>query len=101
MPIATAAVCVLAPSPFAGDDAMYGNWRDWYGLGRWLKQRRYQLAREPLCRMCAAEGRVVAAEVVDHVKHHEGDWNAFWLGEPAPCRIFTWSPGLSPGRLGS
>jgi hypothetical protein len=52
---------------------MYGNWRDWYGLGRWRKHRRYQLAREQLCRMCAAE-------VVDHVKHHEGDWNAFWLG---------------------
>jgi|SRR5262245_22407811 len=60
---------------------MYGNWRDWYGLSRWRKQRRYQLQKEPLCRMCAAEGRIVAAEVVDHIKHHEGDWNEFWLGE--------------------
>jgi hypothetical protein len=78
----------------------YGNWRDWYGLGRWRKQRRYQLQHEPCCRMCAAEGRgPVAAEVLDHVKHPEGDWNSFWLGETQPlCKAWHSRKGIIEAR---
>jgi len=64
---------------------MYGNWRDWYGLRRWRKQRAYHLQREPLCRLCAAEGRTVAAEVVDQVRHHEGIGMSFGLVNCSRC----------------
>jgi hypothetical protein len=30
--------------------------------------------------MCAAYGKVMAAEVVDHVEPHGGDWNRFYTG---------------------
>lgn len=38
-----------------------------YWSASWLKARRSHLAHEPLCRACAARGRVTAAEVVDHI----------------------------------
>jgi 5-methylcytosine-specific restriction endonuclease McrA len=31
--------------------------------------------------MCASEGRITAASVVDHVIPHRGGINSFWLGE--------------------
>jgi 5-methylcytosine-specific restriction protein A len=34
----------------------------------WRRVRLHHLATEPLCRFCAAEGLVVAAEVVDHIQ---------------------------------
>ncbi len=34
----------------------------------WRRLRLQVLTKEPLCRLCAAEGRVSAAEVVDHIK---------------------------------
>ena len=40
--------------------------------------RKLQLQRSPLCVLCKAEGKVVAAEVVDHVERHGGDVNRFW-----------------------
>jgi hypothetical protein len=54
-------------------------WRKWYALNRWRRLRLHQLRKEPLCRMCAEEGRVTPAEIVDHIVDHEGNWNAFWL----------------------
>jgi 5-methylcytosine-specific restriction enzyme A len=33
----------------------------------WRRARDAQRAREPLCRMCLAEGRVTEASVVDHI----------------------------------
>ncbi len=33
----------------------------------WEKARLVQLAREPLCRFCAEQGRVTAADCVDHI----------------------------------
>jgi 5-methylcytosine-specific restriction protein A len=42
----------------------------------WRKVRLLHLAGEPLCRMCAEQGRVTAATDVDHIKAFEG------LGDP-------------------
>lgn len=48
-----------------------------YG-SRWQKYRKAYLARHPLCVMCRDEGRVGAAEVVDHVQDHKGNAALFW-----------------------
>ena len=56
-------------------------WRGWYALTRWRKRRRHQLYLEPYCRLCQHRGVLRAAEIVDHVKHHGGRWNDFWLGD--------------------
>ena len=56
-------------------------WRGWYALTRWRKRRRHQLYLEPYCRLCRQRGVLRAAEIVDHVRHHGGNWNAFWLGD--------------------
>lgn len=37
-----------------------------------------QLVREPLCRMCTADGQVVPATTVDHIVPHRGDMALFW-----------------------
>jgi 5-methylcytosine-specific restriction enzyme A len=58
----------------------YEIWNDWYDTARWHRIRRQQLLTAPLCKFCSAAGRVTAATVVDHVKPHHGDRNAFWLG---------------------
>lgn len=55
-------------------------WHGWYKLARWLRIRDKQLADEPLCRMCLAEGRVTPATVCDHVEPHRGDPIKFWAG---------------------
>jgi 5-methylcytosine-specific restriction endonuclease McrA len=50
----------------------------WYNLAIWHKGLRpAQLKKEPLCRMCAAQGKTVAATVVDHIEPHRGDWDKF------------------------
>jgi 5-methylcytosine-specific restriction endonuclease McrA len=54
--------------------------RDWYQLECWRKTRRWQLQQEPLCRVCAKEGRVSAAVVADHIVPCKDDWVAFRLG---------------------
>ncbi|MCG8434157.1 MAG: HNH endonuclease, partial [Gammaproteobacteria bacterium] len=56
-------------------------WRAWYGTATWRAIRDAQLAAEPLCRMCADEGRVTEATVCDHVEPHRGDWQRF-VGGP-------------------
>jgi len=49
-----------------------------------------QLRRHPLRKFCLERGIVKAANVVDHVTPHKGDWNAFVTGklqslcEPCP-----------------
>jgi 5-methylcytosine-specific restriction endonuclease McrA len=55
--------------------------RSWYQLERWRKIRRRQLAVEPFCAMCAANGLAVPATVADHVKPHNGDWQMFLYGK--------------------
>ena len=42
-------------------------YRHLYSTARWRRTRADQLAREPLCRMCAAQSRTTAATVCDHV----------------------------------
>jgi len=52
------------------------------GYGRrWRVARRQWLKRHPLCVLCEADGRVVAAEVVDHITPHRGNRDAFWNQE--------------------
>lgn len=47
---------------------------------RWQQARNRFLGRaeNALCRMCAAEGRTVAATVVDHIVPHKGDQRLMW-----------------------
>ncbi len=42
-------------------------YRRQYKTARWLRTRADQLAREPLCAFCQAQGRVTRATVCDHV----------------------------------
>lgn len=50
----------------------------WYSKPIWTKRLRPdQLAREPFCRVCAAQGIRTRAVVVDHVVPFRGDWDLF------------------------
>jgi 5-methylcytosine-specific restriction protein A len=64
-------------------------YRAWYKLARWRRIRAAQLQAEPLCRYCAAVGKVAPATIVDHVKPHRGRPELFWHGPLqslcAPC----------------
>ena len=44
----------------------------------WEKFRLSHLRAKPLCEYCLADGRAVAASVVDHDLPHEGDPDLFW-----------------------
>lgn len=56
-------------------------WRRWYGLSIWRKGiRPQQLAAQPLCERCQAEGRVELAVDVNHKVPHRGDWQRFITG---------------------
>lgn len=55
-------------------------WRKWYGTARWQQVRRWQLAQEPLCRMCLEIDVVTEANTVDHIEPHRGDEEKFWSG---------------------
>ncbi len=48
-----------------------------YGA-RWQRERLTFLAAHPLCVMCEQQGRVKAANVVDHRIPHKGDQVLFW-----------------------
>ena len=56
-------------------------WDNFYKTSRWQRLRRLQLQRHPLCKFCLERAIVTAANVVDHVTPHRGDWNAFVTGE--------------------
>lgn len=45
---------------------------------RWEKCSRLHRQREPLCRMCQAQGVIRQAELVDHIIPHKGDQALFW-----------------------
>lgn len=53
-------------------------WHHLYNTKRWYRLRWKQLQAEPLCRLCTALGKVVAAAIVDHVKPHKGDEKLFF-----------------------
>lgn len=48
-----------------------------YG-GRWQRLRLVFLNKNPLCVYCKANGKVTAANVVDHIEPHKGDQSLFW-----------------------
>ena len=48
-----------------------------YNSRQWNALRAGQLAREPWCADCLAEGRHVMANEVDHIKPHNGDTSLF------------------------
>jgi 5-methylcytosine-specific restriction protein A len=45
---------------------------------RWQQARLIYLQAHPLCVMCEAQGKVNAAQVVDHRIPHKGDETLFW-----------------------
>jgi 5-methylcytosine-specific restriction endonuclease McrA len=51
-------------------DQLYGR--------RWKRRARLQLMKEPLCAMCEKAGKIVPAQVADHIIPHHGDINLFW-----------------------
>ena len=56
----------------------------------WQKARLVHLNDNPLCVYCQREGRVAAANTVDHVVAHRGDMTIFWdrdnwMSLCAPC----------------
>lgn len=51
--------------------------RSLYSYG-WARYSKGFLRRNPLCVVCQAAGRVVAAEVTDHIVPHRGDRSLFW-----------------------
>jgi 5-methylcytosine-specific restriction protein A len=55
-------------------------WRAWYKTAAWSRIRKAQLAAEPLCAMCQADGAITAATICDHVEPHRGDLEAFFAG---------------------
>jgi len=56
-----------------------GQWniKKLYG-SRWRKVRLVYLSVHPLCVICKREGRLTAADVIDHVVPHRGDKILFW-----------------------
>lgn len=52
-----------------------------YNSARWKRIRKVQLASEPLCRMCAQQGKTTAARIVDHIEPHRGDPLRFYTSE--------------------
>lgn len=63
------------------------HWTRWYDHKRWRRMRAHQLSIAPLCVMCAVDGLVEPATVVDHVERHFGDPEKFWKGElQSVCR---------------
>lgn len=56
----------------------------------WQKARLDHLNDNPLCLYCEREGRVTAANTVDHIIAHRGDMTIFWdrsnwMSLCAPC----------------
>ena len=45
-----------------------------------IAERAVSFSAKPLCAMCLAEGRIVAAKIADHVEPHHNDPMKFWTG---------------------
>jgi hypothetical protein len=50
---------------------------------------------DPLCKFCLERGIVTAANVVDHVEPHKGDWTAFVTGAYRKVKASFESFGLT------
>ena len=44
-----------------------------YNTKQWQRLRYYQLLKHPLCKYCADLGIINKANIVDHIKPHEGN----------------------------
>lgn len=54
------------------NSGIYGRW--------WRKRRRQHLRQHPLCTFCLKQGKVVAANVADHIEPHRGDYHKLRYG---------------------
>lgn len=45
---------------------------------RWKAARKAYLAKHPLCVECAKQGLTVAAEDIDHIIPHKGNYRLMW-----------------------
>ena len=45
---------------------------------RWRIARKKYLKEHPLCVKCQEQGKLIKADVVDHIKPHRGDKTLFW-----------------------
>jgi 5-methylcytosine-specific restriction enzyme A len=63
----------------ASDQQRKRDGQELYGY-RWRQRRAAFLMSRPLCECdeCRSSGRVLAAEVVDHITPHQGDPALFW-----------------------
>ena len=61
-------------------------WETFYKTARWRRLRKFQLMQHPLCKFCLERGIVTAANVVDHMVPHKGDWTAFVTGKQQSLR---------------
>ena len=53
-------------------------WRYLYNRKQWKALRLHQLSIQPLCKFCQQQGKVTAAEVVDHIEPHKGNRELFF-----------------------
>ena len=75
-----------------------------YGY-KWQQARKRYLQAHPLCVFCQQQGRVTAADVVDHIVPHQGNDNLFWdtnNWQPlcASCHSSTKQAAEAKGRGG-
>jgi len=76
-----------------------------YG-GKWQRYRLKFLERNVLCVMCQAQGKVTAANVVDHIVDHRGNQDLFWdkANHQALCQpchsVKTAAEGVGTARRG-
>lgn len=66
-----------ATSSWVGGVRPTSSTKQGYGYA-WQKARAAFLREHPLCCQCEGEGRVVAADVVDHITPHRGNQARFW-----------------------
>ena len=57
-----------------------GTYSHLYCTKRWRKIRAVHLSLQPLCAICAQQGKVTPANIVDHIEPHRGDMDKFWAG---------------------
>lgn len=72
------AACTPAEAAIAADSSRHHDHRRGSAASRgygadWRRLRDQVLSEEPLCRECGKQGRVTAAECVDHIIPHRGD----------------------------
>jgi 5-methylcytosine-specific restriction protein A len=53
-------------------------WHKLYHTKRWVRLRKFHLAKQPCCVMCEASGFDIAGNVVDHIVPPRGDLALFW-----------------------